>query len=130
MFLFKTLKLVNISKIKWDKIEVTTLCINPEQSEKQAPHTYYEIVQTNSPDNLAWTAHLPLNKNEGSYLYIWTGTGCRTAVHIKGGQCLLLCSDVVHSGGIPEAANRDKKYILDYISTYLLSGNYLLLTDQ
>lgn len=70
VFLSKNLKMVNISKMKWEKIEMTTLCTNPEQSEKQTPHTYYEIVQTDSPDNLAWTAHLPLNKNEGKLVDI------------------------------------------------------------
>ncbi len=64
-----------------------------------------------SPADLAWTAHIPIDKDEGSYIFLWKGPGCGTAVYIPGGHCLLLCSDVVHSGGVPDDVMMGRKYI-------------------
>jgi hypothetical protein len=86
--LFKKSKMLH-GNIKWDEIKITALYTEGDYTEKQDPHTDYDIMKAKSPDELAWTAHLPLNKNEGSYLYVWAGPGCGTAVHVKGGQCLL-----------------------------------------
>jgi hypothetical protein len=61
-------------------------------------------------------------------MYIWPGTGCRMAVHIKVGQCLLLYIAVVHSGSLPKAADEKARILLDYISTYQQTASYLLST--
>jgi hypothetical protein len=119
MKLFKTSQRLS-SNIQWDELMITLLYTEGREDKKQDPHTDYELKKVQSPNELAWTAHLPLNKNEGSYLYIWSGTGCGTAVHIKGGQCLLLRSDVIHSGGLPRIADKDNSYIRlhFYLPTY------------
>ncbi len=57
----------------------------------------------------AFTAHLPLNKVDGSHIYLWKKPGCGSAVHILGGHCLLLRSDVVHSGGVPDSVVTSQK---------------------
>jgi hypothetical protein len=69
---------------------MTALLTDSENLQKQDPHMDYSLVDTNDPTKLAWTADLPLNLEEGSYIYIWGGKGCGTAIHIAGGQCLLL----------------------------------------
>ena len=88
--LFHTSKLLDVESICWDEVEMTALYTDSENLQKQDPHTDYSLVDTNDPTKLAWTAHLPLNLEEGSYIYIWGGQGCGTAIHIAGGQCLLL----------------------------------------
>ncbi len=69
---------------------MTALFTDSKNLQKQDSHTDYSLVDTNYPTQLAWTAHLSLNLEEGSYIYIWSGQGCGTAIHIEGGQCLLL----------------------------------------
>ena len=109
--LFHTSKLLDVESICWDEVEMTALCTDSENLQKQDPHTDYSLVDTNDPTKLAWTAHLPLNLEEGSYIYIWGGQGCGTAIHIAGGQCLLLRSDVIHSGGVPEGCDVGNTFV-------------------
>ncbi len=116
------------SKINWDAIEITLLYSDPTNPDKLDPNTNYEIKGDISLHDLAWAAHLPINSCDGSYMYIWPGTGCRMAVHIKVGQCLLLYIAVVHSGSLPKAADEKARIILDYISTYQQTASYLLST--
>ncbi len=97
---------------------MTALFSDLKSVQKQDPLTDYHLLTTDNPTNLAWTAHLPINEEEGSYIYIWRGQGCGTAVHIVGGQCLLLRSDVIHSGGVPEGCGVGKPHLLGYIFTF------------
>jgi hypothetical protein len=90
---------------------MTALFTDTKSVQKQDPHTDYRLVTTDNLTQLAWTAHLPINFEEGSYIYIWSGQGCGTAVHIEGGQCLLLQSDVIHSGGVPEGCEVGKTFV-------------------
>jgi len=108
---FKTSNLLVTEKIVWDEVQVTVLYSDPTNVNKQDPHTDYDVQPNNSPSDFAWTAHLPLAIDEGSYIYIWTSPGCGSCIHIKGGHCLLLRSDVVHSGGLPESLKDNKNYI-------------------
>jgi hypothetical protein len=109
--LFQTSQLLEAENICWDEVEMTALFSDPKSVQKQDPHTDYCLLTTDNPTNLAWTAHLPINEEEGSYIYIWSGQGCGTAVHIEGGQCLPLRSDVIHSGGVPEGCGVGKTFI-------------------
>ena len=109
--LFQTSQLLDTSKICWDEVLVTALYTDPNKNQKQDPHTDYKLQGDVSPTDLAWTAHIPINKEEGSYIYLWKGPGCGKVVHVPGGRCLLLRSDVVHSGGVPDDVVLGRKYI-------------------
>ncbi len=87
--LFHTSELLDVEKIFLDEAEMTALFTNPINVKNQDPHTDYHLVNTYDPTNIAWTTHLPLNQEEGSYIYIWSGQSCGTVVRIEGGQCLL-----------------------------------------
>jgi hypothetical protein len=105
--LLKTSRLIDVTKICWDEVQVTALFTDSKRHKKQDPHTDYQLANDSFTVDLAWTAHLPLNKVEGSYIYLWNGAGCGTAVHIPGGHCLLIRSDVVHSGGVPDGVGME-----------------------
>jgi hypothetical protein len=47
---------------------------------------------------MPFTAHLPMTA-EGSWIYLWTGSGRVIPFHIQCGLILLLHGVVVHSGG-------------------------------
>lgn len=73
---------------------MTILYNDPTKGNEQDLQTDYESQITKSPSDLAWTVHLPLCINDRSYLFIWSVQGCRIAVYLKDGRCLLLLSNV------------------------------------
>ncbi len=109
--LIRTSHLIDISRICWDEVQVTVLYTDPTINKKQDPHTDNQLPNKSATLDLAWTAHLPINKVEGSHIYLWKNSGYGTAVHIPGGQCLLLQSDVVHSGGVPDNVGIGRTFI-------------------
>jgi hypothetical protein len=109
--LMKTSHLIDATRICWDEVQVTALYTEPSRNKKQDPHTDYQLQTDDSTVDYAFTAHLPLNKVEGSHIYLWKKPGCGSAVHIPGGHCLLLRSDVVHSGGVPDSVGLGRAFI-------------------
>jgi hypothetical protein len=77
---------------------------NDEAINFQQPHTDYPYMITGrsatEKKHLSWTAHMPVT-SDGSWMTIWFGAGIRYTLHIPYGQTLLLHSDVIHGGGVP-----------------------------
>jgi hypothetical protein len=90
----------------------------------QDPHTDYPYVITrrNLKDRvrLSWTAHLPITP-EGSWITLWWGPGVGYTVHIPYGKILLLRSDIIHGGGIPNVSRKSDKSQFRRLHFYLVT---------
>jgi hypothetical protein len=105
---------------------IVHLLYTDDDSDKnfQDPHTDYPYVITrrNMKDRvrLSWTAHMPLTE-EGSWITIWWGPGVGYTLQIPFGKILLLRSDVIHGGGIPNVTRRTDKKQFRRIHFYLVT---------
>jgi len=108
-----------------NKINATVLVTDGPMAKPQLPHMDYSwetillLSRHESRKNrskylrgscqIPFTGHLPLSTN-GSYIYLWSGPGVGIPYHIPYGKMLVICGDVVHSGGLPRQASSDKMY--------------------
>jgi hypothetical protein len=70
----------------------------------QDPHTDYPycITRRNLKEKIrySWTGHMPILPDR-SWITLWFGLGEGYTLHILHGEILLLRSDIIHGGGIP-----------------------------
>ena len=121
-------KLNYLSHIDLEQVYGTAIYTNALMAQPQRPHVDFtwEVLLLASRrrhgllddpkcaglkhGNMPYTGHMPLS-SEGSFIYVWPGTGESLCLHIRYGTILFLRGDIVHCGGTPtNCFCIDKKY--------------------